>query len=405
MDTIKGLRSVTSRIQTQFLTIAVVFVLLFLCQSPVIAGPGHYSSAESGSAEIIASAYPDSKADQTEIGAEKSGEPFLGIYLDDLTFEEAYKQHYEESYGVKVEGVIEGGPAEAAGLMENDIIMQFNGEKIHHEDHLVRLIRSYSVGDEVPITYFRDGRVRETTAVLRGRGEKEDEDEKEERGREKIDAGGGGITVYTSWLEPEHGEISNLLGEMGFADVLTTPPIGEYSVQGLLTRGFQLQFGIENNWYWGLVFNQYNTKKRTQLNRHLDYEFGYWGFTVDKRVPVVRPILLTGGIMAGFASYDLKIFEMTENYNWRRLNEQLENGVNNFVHFQKKYLIAQPNVGMIVRFTDNIGIQGKVGYDITHSYDAGWKAKVIDDKFEINDSPETEVSGPTYSVGLWFDIF
>ncbi len=383
-----------SRKKTLKATLAGMVCLAALMLMPLTAasGNGPPSGAESSDPAIRMRV-------QTEIEQGDKSKPLLGVYLKDLDFEEAYKRHYNENYGVLVDGLVDGGAAEKAGLMENDIIMEFNGQTVNHEDHLVRMIRMQTVGDKVEITYFRDGETYKTTAVLQGR------EEKERIVRDRPSPGDGGITLYTAWIEPDHAPISDLLTDLGFADVLSDAPVGDFDARGFLTRGVQLQFESGNAWYWGLHFNRYKTNRRSDVNSRLKYEFGYWGFTMDRRVPVFEFLLLSGGVMAGLGSYDIEILETNESYRWDDLNQQLNDGVNNFVHLQKKYLLAQPNLGMVIRFTESIGIQGTVGYLISHSYHTGWNARVVGDKFEVRNSPETKLEGPTYSLGLWFDIF
>lgn len=379
--------------------VGLVLLGTIMFSPPILQAETHES--KTGAEPYPVSAAMESEA-QTEIERATEGKPLLGVYLDDLDFEEVYKKHYEENYGVLVDGLVDGGAAEKAGLMEGDIIMEFDGEKVRHEDHLVRLIRMHSANDRVEIKYFRDGKIYETEAVLQGR----EEDKKGEEDRAgRPHPGSGGITLYTAWIEPDHTPISNLLGAMGFGDVLSDAPLGDFDSRGFLTRGIQLQFDTGNKWYWGLNFNRYKTSRRADVSTRLKYEFGYWGFSMDRRIGVFDFLILSGGIMAGLGSYDIEILETNETYRWDDLNEQLNDGVNNFVHLQKKYLLAQPNLGLVIRFTDNLGIQGKVGYLISHSYHTGWNARVVGDKFEVENSPETRVEGPTYSVGLWFDIF
>ena len=63
----------------------------------------------------------------------------LGLYLEDLDFETAYEMHYPDSYGVLVTSVISGSNSHKAGLTDNDIIMEFDGEKVRFENHLLSL--------------------------------------------------------------------------------------------------------------------------------------------------------------------------------------------------------------------------------------------------------------------------
>lgn len=102
----------------------------------------------------------------------------LGIYLSDLDFEEAYEMHYDECYGVLVTGVVKGGNSHKAGLTKGDIIMEFDGQKVRYEDHLISLRDTKRIGDTVTITYFRNENVLTTDVTFEKYTEAE-EDENE----------------------------------------------------------------------------------------------------------------------------------------------------------------------------------------------------------------------------------
>ena len=51
-----------------------------------------------------------------------------------------------------------GSPAEKAGLKEEDIILEFNGEKITSENSLSKIIMKYSPGDKITLKILRDGK-------------------------------------------------------------------------------------------------------------------------------------------------------------------------------------------------------------------------------------------------------
>ncbi|MCF7804544.1 MAG: PDZ domain-containing protein [Candidatus Marinimicrobia bacterium] len=408
MKTINGR---TKKGQRLLRATVMVFCLIFVAAMNPLAGQTIIVKSSSGDfanqQSDIKRKVIGSDSSTIRIGIESSSDerPLFGVFLDDLDFEQAYKMHYDYTYGVLVDGVVSSGAAEQAGLMENDIIMEFDGKKVQHEDHLVRMIRSKRVGDPVEVKYFRDGHVKTTSAILQGKESKEQPKPQKSEFWTR-DAGNGGLTFYASWYEPDHEPISQLLSDMGFSDVRSDPPVGGGDL-GLLMRGFHVQFEGDNNWLWGFDFNDYESNRRaaTNANRRLDYEFGYWGFTMDKRIPIIHHLILSGGFTAGFASYDLKMYEMQENYRWGDLNQQMANSVNNYMHLQKKYLMGQPRASAIVRFTDWLGVRGTVGYMLGYSYHTRWNAHVVDDNIEVENSPETSINGLTYSVGLWFDFF
>jgi len=67
--------------------------------------------------------------------------------------------------------VFPGSPAEATGLKEGDIILEFNGEKITTENSLAKIIMKYNPGDKVILKILRDGKERSFEVALGERSE------------------------------------------------------------------------------------------------------------------------------------------------------------------------------------------------------------------------------------------
>ena len=68
--------------------------------------------------------------------------------------------------GAQVRTVGAGSTAGEAGLQEGDIITGIDDRAITSADSLVATIRSYRPGDEVTVTFERDGEEQTTTLVL-----------------------------------------------------------------------------------------------------------------------------------------------------------------------------------------------------------------------------------------------
>lgn len=62
--------------------------------------------------------------------------------------------------------VIPGSPADKAGLRENDIVLEINGEKLTESKPLNIVIQGYKVGDEITLKVLRQGQEIEVKAVL-----------------------------------------------------------------------------------------------------------------------------------------------------------------------------------------------------------------------------------------------
>ncbi|MGB7611644.1 MAG: trypsin-like peptidase domain-containing protein [Candidatus Acidiferrum sp.] len=72
-------------------------------------------------------------------------------------------------YGVAIESVEPGSPAEKAGLKGGDVITSVNGHPVKTGDDLVNPIAQAPIGSKVLLTYVRDRTQKETTAIVADR--------------------------------------------------------------------------------------------------------------------------------------------------------------------------------------------------------------------------------------------
>ncbi|MBD0355513.1 MAG: trypsin-like peptidase domain-containing protein [Rubrobacteraceae bacterium] len=112
-------------------------------------------------AESIGFAIPSytvvSVADQL-IQDGKAAQPYLGIYLSDLTPEVARQFDTQTENGVLVEQVESGGPADSAGLKRGDIITALDSAEVRRSGDLLSTLRRYQPGDSVEVTILRGGK-------------------------------------------------------------------------------------------------------------------------------------------------------------------------------------------------------------------------------------------------------
>jgi len=65
--------------------------------------------------------------------------------------------------------VIPGGPADKAGIVENDIILEINGTKIDENNTLTDIIAKYNVGDEINLKVWDKGNIKDAKVKLEER--------------------------------------------------------------------------------------------------------------------------------------------------------------------------------------------------------------------------------------------
>ena len=95
-----------------------------------------------------------------------SNRSYLGIETEEVTKENFAKYGLREVRGVAVEKVIEGSPAQAAGLQNGDVIAKFNDDEITSVRKLSRLIGEVAPDRQAKLTVTRNGDNRELTVTL-----------------------------------------------------------------------------------------------------------------------------------------------------------------------------------------------------------------------------------------------
>ena len=91
---------------------------------------------------------------------------YLGVYLEEITPERAKELGLREERGALVMKVVEGSPADKAGLKENDTIVSFNGRRVDSMGELQRLMRETPAGRSVTIEVIRGGNQQALNATL-----------------------------------------------------------------------------------------------------------------------------------------------------------------------------------------------------------------------------------------------
>lgn len=93
--------------------------------------------------------------------------PFLGLTYRELTPKlRKDKGITATNDGLYVEDVAEGKAASKAGLKKGDVIIALNGEHIPNAGKLFDQLNRHRPGDEVTVTYVRDGKVYDTKVTL-----------------------------------------------------------------------------------------------------------------------------------------------------------------------------------------------------------------------------------------------
>lgn len=103
--------------------------------------------------------------------------PYIGVRYVIINKEIQKQNNLDFDYGAIILrgqrmtdlAVIPGSPADKAGLVENDIIMEINGEKIDENNSLADAIGKYNVGDEITLKVWHKGETKDVKLKLEER--------------------------------------------------------------------------------------------------------------------------------------------------------------------------------------------------------------------------------------------
>jgi serine protease DegQ len=92
---------------------------------------------------------------------------YLGVQMQPVRLPEDVKQSTGEEIGLLITGVEKNGPAASAGIHYGDTLLHLGDDTVKTLDDLTAYLRADHVGQQVPVTLWRQGKV-ETLAVTLG---------------------------------------------------------------------------------------------------------------------------------------------------------------------------------------------------------------------------------------------
>jgi len=90
----------------------------------------------------------------------------VGVQVQEIRPDEAKGLGLPDTLGALVADVIQGGPAEKAGIERGDVIREVDGTRINQSSDLPPMIGARAPGSRVTMTVWREGRTREFTVTL-----------------------------------------------------------------------------------------------------------------------------------------------------------------------------------------------------------------------------------------------
>jgi serine protease Do len=122
-----------------------------------------FSLAVPGASPLAAAqeVYSIEKGVRVEIGG-----GYLGIEMEDVTADNMATFKLASESGVIVRSVVKGSPAEAAGLQDKDVILEYAGMPVLSAQQMTRFVRETPIGRKVDLVLSRDGKKINLTAKI-----------------------------------------------------------------------------------------------------------------------------------------------------------------------------------------------------------------------------------------------
>jgi serine protease Do len=88
------------------------------------------------------------------------------VRIGDIDSERAKALKLPEEGGVEIKAVMEGSPADKAGIRPGDVLLTYNGEQLLGAQQLSRLVQETPPGRHAKVQYWREGKKQSTAVVV-----------------------------------------------------------------------------------------------------------------------------------------------------------------------------------------------------------------------------------------------
>ncbi len=117
---------------------------------------------EPGQIEVL----PKMETDDLNIVLGDDGSSWLGVETHEVTADKAKELKLSAERGVVLGKIVPDSPAAKAGLKENDVVMEINGQRVEGAAQFRRMIHEIPAGRTIQLTVWRDGRTQTVSATL-----------------------------------------------------------------------------------------------------------------------------------------------------------------------------------------------------------------------------------------------
>ena len=144
-----------------------------------------------------------------------SGGGWLGVGVSEVTAEKAKSLKLPEERGALLGKIVPDSPAAKAGLKENDVVSEINGQRIEGVEQFRRMIHEIPAGRSANLTVWRDGRSQSIKVTVA----------KHEAGNMKVFADGPKSFAFKMPTLPEMPDLSGLEHLRSFSMISPGQPL------------------------------------------------------------------------------------------------------------------------------------------------------------------------------------
>jgi serine protease Do len=109
---------------------------------------------------------PEPGDEDTMVMLGDEGASWLGVESQEISSEKAKELKLPAERGVLLERIVPDSPAAKAGLKDNDVITEVNGQRVEGAAQFRRMIREIPAGRSVQFTVWRDGHAQALSVTL-----------------------------------------------------------------------------------------------------------------------------------------------------------------------------------------------------------------------------------------------
>jgi len=109
---------------------------------------------------------PKIETDGMNIVIADDGSSWLGVETHEVTSDKAKELKLSAEHGVVLGKIVPDSPAAKAGLKENDVVTEINGQRVEGAAQFRRMIHEIPAGRSIQLSVWRDGRIQTISATL-----------------------------------------------------------------------------------------------------------------------------------------------------------------------------------------------------------------------------------------------